>query len=173
MKNHPPKPIGFVYSPLWKIIVFGGRLFRGGRLFWQIRYTVCGCNRAFPWRVGGGTFCLRFSIRCAFCPCGLPLFQLGDFALYGETCCLSVRKKVSTQNFIDFFEQNENWFSEFFLSNSFNFVISFEWNIFTSMLLCQFFRDLFLIFWLNVVLWLDILQKKSWTQSDFFEFSGD
>ena len=25
-------------------------------------------NRAFPWRVGGGEFCLRFSIRCAFCP---------------------------------------------------------------------------------------------------------
>ena len=38
-ENHPSKPIGFVYSPLWKITVFGGRLFRGGRLFWQIRYT--------------------------------------------------------------------------------------------------------------------------------------
>ena len=31
---------------------------------------------AFLWRVGGGTFCLRFSIQCAYCPCGLPLFQL-------------------------------------------------------------------------------------------------
>ena len=32
-------------------------------------------NRAFPWRVGGGKFCLRFSIPCAFCPSGLPPFQ--------------------------------------------------------------------------------------------------
>ena len=55
LKNHPSKPIGFVYSPLWKIIhqnpsvsctpplwkitFFGGRLSRGGRLFRQIRYT--------------------------------------------------------------------------------------------------------------------------------------
>ena len=38
MKNHPSIPIGFMYSPLWKITVFSGRLFRGGRLFWQIRY---------------------------------------------------------------------------------------------------------------------------------------
>ena len=30
---------------------------------------------ALPWRVGGDKFCLRFSIQCAFCPCGLPLFQ--------------------------------------------------------------------------------------------------
>ena len=37
---------------------------------------------AFRWRVGGGKFCLRFSVGCAFCPCGLPLFQLRDFALY-------------------------------------------------------------------------------------------
>ena len=28
LKNHPSKPIGFVYSPLWKITVFAGRLFR-------------------------------------------------------------------------------------------------------------------------------------------------
>ena len=34
---------------------------------------------AFPWRVAGGTFCLRFSIRCTFCPYGLPLFQLSPF----------------------------------------------------------------------------------------------
>ena len=33
-----PKAIGFVYSPLWKITVFGGRLFRGGRLLRQIRW---------------------------------------------------------------------------------------------------------------------------------------
>ena len=39
LKNLPSKPIGFVYSPLWKINVFSGRLFRGGRLFRQIRYT--------------------------------------------------------------------------------------------------------------------------------------
>ena len=32
LKNHPSKAIGFVYSPLWKITVFSGRLFRGGRL---------------------------------------------------------------------------------------------------------------------------------------------
>ena len=32
------KPFGFVYSPLWKIAVFDGCLFRGGRLFRQIRY---------------------------------------------------------------------------------------------------------------------------------------
>ena len=37
---------------------------------------------AFPWRVGGGQFCLRSSIWCAFCPCGLPLFQL--------RCCFSL-----------------------------------------------------------------------------------
>ena len=30
----------------------------------------------FLWRVRGDKFCLRFSIRYAFCPCGLPLFQL-------------------------------------------------------------------------------------------------
>ena len=32
LKNHPSKAIGFVYSPLWKIPVYDGRLFR------QIRY---------------------------------------------------------------------------------------------------------------------------------------
>ena len=45
---------------------------------------------AFPWRVEGGKFCLRFTMGRAFCPCGsplfcpcgLPLFQLRDFALY-------------------------------------------------------------------------------------------
>ena len=31
---------------------------------------------AFPWRVKGGQFCLRLSIWCMFCPCGVPLFQL-------------------------------------------------------------------------------------------------
>ena len=35
-----------------------------------------------PWRVGRGKFRLQFSIRYVFCPCGLPLFQLRDFALY-------------------------------------------------------------------------------------------
>ena len=40
LKNHPSKAIGFVYSPLWKITVFGGRLFQGGRLFRQIRYVI-------------------------------------------------------------------------------------------------------------------------------------
>ena len=34
LKNHPSQPIGFVYSPLWKITVFGGRLVR------QIRYDI-------------------------------------------------------------------------------------------------------------------------------------
>ena len=38
LKNHPSWPIGFVYSPLWKMTVFGGCLFRGGRLLRQIRY---------------------------------------------------------------------------------------------------------------------------------------
>ena len=33
-------------------------------------------TRALPWRVGGAKFWLRFSVQCAFCPCGLPLFQL-------------------------------------------------------------------------------------------------
>ena len=28
LKTHPSNPIGFVYSPLWKITVFGGRLSR-------------------------------------------------------------------------------------------------------------------------------------------------
>ena len=41
LKNHPSKPIGFMYSPLWKITVFDGRLFRGGCLFRQIRYDYC------------------------------------------------------------------------------------------------------------------------------------
>ena len=40
LENHPSKAIGFVYSPLWKITVFGGRLFRSGRLFWQIRCSL-------------------------------------------------------------------------------------------------------------------------------------
>ena len=31
---------------------------------------------AFPWRVAGDIFCLRLSIKWAFCPCGLPLIQL-------------------------------------------------------------------------------------------------
>ena len=39
LKNHPLKPIDFMYSPLWKITVSGGRLFRGGRLLWKIRYV--------------------------------------------------------------------------------------------------------------------------------------
>ena len=33
LKNHPSTPIGFVYSPLWKITVFGGRLVRVGAYF--------------------------------------------------------------------------------------------------------------------------------------------
>ena len=43
---------------------------------WRTRYSLWVETGAFPWRVGGGKFCLRFSIRCAFCPYGLPLFQL-------------------------------------------------------------------------------------------------
>ena len=31
--QNPSKLIGFVYSPLWKITVFGGRLFRVGAYF--------------------------------------------------------------------------------------------------------------------------------------------
>ena len=42
--ENPSKPIGFVYSPLWKIAVFGGRLFRNGRLFRQTRYSERGGN---------------------------------------------------------------------------------------------------------------------------------
>ena len=38
-EKSPIKSLRFVYSPLWKITVFGGRLFRGGRLFGQIRWT--------------------------------------------------------------------------------------------------------------------------------------
>ena len=34
LKNHPSKAIGFVYSPLWKIPVFGRRLFG------EIRYST-------------------------------------------------------------------------------------------------------------------------------------
>ena len=37
---------------------------------------------AFPWRVGGGKFCLRVSNECTFCPSGLPLLQLRRFAVY-------------------------------------------------------------------------------------------
>ena len=33
LKNHPSKTVGFVYSPLWKITVFGGPLFRMGPYF--------------------------------------------------------------------------------------------------------------------------------------------
>ena len=46
LKNYPSKLIGFMYSPLWKITVFGGRLIRGGRLlrpnwiFWIFLYIV-------------------------------------------------------------------------------------------------------------------------------------
>ena len=39
---------------------------------------------AFSWRVGGGKFCLRFSIGCTFCPCGVPLFKLRDFTSGGK-----------------------------------------------------------------------------------------
>ena len=39
-EKSPIKSHRFVYSPLWKITVFGGRLFRSGRLFRQIRYTT-------------------------------------------------------------------------------------------------------------------------------------
>ena len=45
-------------------------------------------NRAFSWRVRGGKFCLQFFYGCAFCPCGLPLFQLR---------CRSNSGNVSTQ----------------------------------------------------------------------------
>ena len=38
-------------------------------------------TEAFPWRVGGDKFYLRFFYWCAFGPCGLPLFQLGLFAV--------------------------------------------------------------------------------------------
>ena len=37
---------------------------------------------AFPWRAKGGKFYSRFPFSCAFCPSGLPQFQLRDFASY-------------------------------------------------------------------------------------------
>ena len=43
-KNHSWKAIGLMYSPLWKITVFGGRLFR------QIRYTSSKFVIAWPTR---------------------------------------------------------------------------------------------------------------------------
>ena len=65
LKNHPSKPIGFVYSPLCKIthqnpsvlctpplkksLFFDGRLFRDGRLFWQIRYWPLWYYQLFPY----------------------------------------------------------------------------------------------------------------------------
>ena len=48
LKNHQSKVIGFVYSPLWKIPVFGGRF------FWQIRNkaktsSLRNKSNAFDW----------------------------------------------------------------------------------------------------------------------------
>ena len=42
-------------------------------LSWNGTWVEAG---AFPWRVGGAKFGLKFFIRCVFCPCGLPLCQL-------------------------------------------------------------------------------------------------
>ena len=91
LKNHPSKAIGFVYSPLWKNTAFGGRLFRGGRLFYGTLNTSKWQSKAKFWM-----------------------------------------KRLQIDAFMSVF---------FFF---------------------------FLNFWLNVVLWLNILEKKSWTQSDFF-----
>ena len=56
---------------------------------------------AFPWRVGGGKFCLQSSYCAYFAPCGLPLFQLRyrsnprTFALC-STCEKRTRKMLLT-----------------------------------------------------------------------------
>ena len=69
-----------VWLSCFFFIFFPSCLFSQGKVPELKRYVSW--NRAFSWRVGGGKFCLRFSVRCAFCPCGLPLFQLGD--LYSQ-----------------------------------------------------------------------------------------
>ena len=44
-------------------------------------------DRGVPMASRRGQFCLRFSMRCAFCPCGLPLFQLRDCVNSGALLC--------------------------------------------------------------------------------------
>ena len=60
-------------------------LYKAKRLSWNGTWVEKG---AFPWRVGGDKFRMRFSLGCAFCPCGLPLSQLRDFALYLIGCTM-------------------------------------------------------------------------------------
>ena len=56
--------------------------YKAKSLCWSGTWAKTG---AFSWRVARDKFCSRFSIRCAFCPCGLPLFRLRDFASYRKT----------------------------------------------------------------------------------------
>ena len=61
-------------------------------------------TEVLPWRVGGGKFCLRLSIPYAFCPCGLPLFQLRDSLCYSTLLRLECRgKKRQPADFCVFF----------------------------------------------------------------------
>ena len=112
LKNHPSRPVGFMYSPLWKITVSSGRLFRGGRLFWQIRCNVHSLPnfRRFVW------FCFD---RCIVQHITMCLYSnqriLLIFFSYGVPChtrwdMLEKSRTLKTNPVFDgVFFKGENW----------------------------------------------------------------
>ena len=106
LKNHPSQPIGFMYSPLWKITVFGGRLFRNGRLFRQIRLmsiksTVdeCVCSGI------SSRQCRHTSGASLRCHCVVGRKRQNIFAPFSWKCS----KTLLMQEFL--FNRNEKSFS--------------------------------------------------------------
>ena len=104
LKNHRPKPIGFVYSPLWKTTVFGGRLHRQIRcsvlcpefyyLFFnsKINHFLCRSpidRAAFPGGRRRRRRALFPGLRTASRGNLLKLFLFSTFCLLasGSTCC--------------------------------------------------------------------------------------
>ena len=77
--------VSFIFLPLFSLPISTIILYKAKSLSWHGTSVETG---AFPWRVAGDNFCLRFFITWAFCPCGLPLFQLGDLPLYRHTILL-------------------------------------------------------------------------------------
>ena len=100
-----PKAIGFMYSPLWKIThqspsvlcspPFEKSLFLVGAYFGvgvyfgkygMYKANSLSWNRGVPMASRRRQILLVVSIRCSFCPYGLPLCQLRDCPLYVFPC---------------------------------------------------------------------------------------
>ena len=74
----------FFIVPLYNMDREEKNTYKAKPLSWNGTWVETG---AFPWRVGGNKFFLRFPIPCPFCPCGLPLFQLRYRFISGALPC--------------------------------------------------------------------------------------